>query len=239
MQKYALSQRLGSEFLGTAFLLAAIVGSGIMAENLSAENAATTNVALELLCNSTATGAILFVMITMLAPISGAHFNPAVTLAFLVRREIGWQTALMFMAMQILGGIAGVWATHIMFDETTFQFSTKLRPDPVLWFSEWIATFGLVATILLTLKAKPSAIPMSVALYVASAIWFTSSTSFANPAVTIARGLSDTFAGINPNDVPAFVAAQFAGACVAVFVAKFLCEAKEERSAAEVTEPAE
>lgn len=134
MQKYALSQRLGSEFLGTAFLLAAIVGSGIMAENLSAENAATTNVALELLCNSTATGAILFVMITMLAPISGAHFNPAVTLAFLVRREIGWQTALMFMAMQILGGIAGVWATHIMFDETTFQFSTKLRPDRVMVF---------------------------------------------------------------------------------------------------------
>ncbi len=225
---YTSHQRLAAEFIGTAFLLAAIVGSGIMAENLSGEVAGTKNVALELLCNSTATAAILFVLITMLGPISGAHFNPAVTLAFLLRGDIGVRVALLFVASQIAGGAVGVWATHVMFDETTFQIASKARPDPALWFSEGIATFGLVLTILLTLRARPEAIPMSVALYVGSAIWFTSSTSFANPAVTVARGLSDTFAGIDPWHVPAFVVAQLIGAACALSVAWYFAPVPED-----------
>jgi glycerol uptake facilitator-like aquaporin len=234
MQSHTMGQRLGAEFLGTAFLLSAIVGSGIMAERLSGGN-----VALELLCNSTATGAILVVLITMLGPISGAHFNPAVTLAFLVRKEIAAKTAALFMVAQITGGIFGVWVTHLMFDETTFQLSAKLRTGGPQWFSEWVATFGLVATILLTLKARPSAIPMSVGLYVASAIWFTASTSFANPAVTIARGLSDTFAGIHPAHIPAFVAAQMLAAIIAVYVCKALSEEPEAAARMKITDPAE
>jgi glycerol uptake facilitator-like aquaporin len=234
MQSHTMGQRLGAEFLGTAFLLSAIVGSGIMAEGLSGGN-----VALELLCNSTATGAILVVLITMLGPISGAHFNPAVTLAFLVRKEIAAKTAVLFMVAQIIGGIFGVWVTHLMFDETTFQLSAKLRTGGPQWFSEWVATFGLVATILLTLKARPSAIPMSVGLYVASAIWFTASTSFANPAVTIARGLSDTFAGIHPAHIPAFVVAQMLAAIIAVYVCKALSEEPEAAARIKITDPAE
>lgn len=238
MQSYSLNQRLVAEFLGTAFLLAAIVGSGIMAETLSAEAPASKNVALELLCNSTATGAILFVLITMLGPISGAHFNPAVTLAFLMRGEIRSNPAAMYIAAQIVGAAVGVWATHMMFQETVFQLALKARPDATLWFSEGIATFGLVATILLTLRARPEAVPMSVALYVAAAIWFTSSTSFANPAVTFARSLTDTFSGIAPADAPAFIIAQFAAAVAAVAIAGYL-EPGPRQEPRNVNEPAE
>lgn len=204
MHTHSMGQRLGAEFLVTPFLLAAIVGSGIMAARLSA-----ANVDLELLCNSTAAGAILVVLITMLGPISGVHFNPAVTLAFLVRKEIGAKTAMVFMVAQIVGGIFGVWVTHLMFNEITFQISAKLRTGAPQWFSEWVATSVLVATTLLILKARISAIPIFVGLFVASAIWFTTSTSFANPAVTIARGLSDTFAGIHPPTFPPSLSFRF------------------------------
>lgn len=221
MGGYTLGQRLTSEFLGTAFLLSGIVGSGIMAESLPG-----SNVAVQLLCNSTAIGAILYVLITMLGPISGAHFNPAVTLAFGMRGEIDVQEAMYFIAAQIAGGIAGVLATHVMFDQAIFQVAIKLRDGPALWFSEVVATFGLVVTIFLTLKANSSAVPTSVGLYVASAIWFTASTSFANPAVTVGRALSDTFTGINPSNVPAFIIAQVIGAVIAVYVCRFLIAQK-------------
>ncbi len=234
MPRHTLGQRLAAEFLGTGFLLAAIVGSGIMAERLSGGN-----VALELFCNSTATGAILVVLITMLGPISGAHFNPAVTLAFLLRKEIVLKTAMIFMAAQIIGGIFGVLTTHVMFEQTVFQLSDKLRTGGPQWFSEWVATFGLVATILLTMKAKPSTIPMCVGLYIASAIWFTASTSFANPAVTVARGFSDTFAGIHPAHVPAFVVAQLLAAVLAVYACRALSEEPEPSATMKISEPAE
>ncbi|MEO0637945.1 MAG: MIP/aquaporin family protein [Pseudomonadota bacterium] len=206
-----LSQKLGAEFVGTAFLLATVVGSGIMAETL-----AGGNVAIALLGNTIPTGAILVVLITMLGPISGAHFNPAVTLVFLLKRDITAVAALAYTGVQIAGGIAGVWAAHMMFDETLFQFSMKARTGGPQWFAEGVATFGLIVTILATLKARASAVPMAVGLYITAAYWFTASTSFANPAVTIARGLSDTFAGIRPMDVPLFIAAQLVAALIAL-----------------------
>jgi len=217
---YATSQKAGAEALGTGFLLAGIVGSGIMAQQLSGGN-----VALELLCNAVATGAILVVLITMLGPISGAHFNPAVTLVFALRREIAADEAGLYVAVQILGGIAGVLATHAMFDLQVIQFATNARSSPALWFSEAVATFGLVAVILLTLKAKADAVPMAVGLYVLSAIWFTASTSFANPAVTVGRAFTDTFSGIDPIHSPAFIVAQLVGAVVALVVCRGLSEA--------------
>jgi glycerol uptake facilitator-like aquaporin len=231
MQTNTLSQRLGSEFLGTAFLLAAVVGSGIMAERL-----ADGNIAVALLCNTIPTGAILVVLITMLGPISGAHFNPVVTLAFFIRREISAGEAAAFVAVQVIGGIVGVLAAHVMFDMSTLQVSEKIRTGSAQWFAEWVATFGLVVTILLTLRSKPAAVPMAVGLYITSAYWFTASTSFANPAVTIARGFSNTFAGINPENVPAFILAQLLGAVAAVYVASLLVPARE---AAKIREPAE
>lgn len=214
---YTARQRLGAEFLGTAFLLAAVVGSGIMAERL-----ADGNVALALLCNTLPTGAILVVIITMLGPISGAHFNPAVTAAFLIRGELDLRGAAGYLAMQILGGLAGVIAAHLMFDETVLQVADKARTGPSQWFAEIVATFGLVSVILITLRTRPNAVAMAVGLYITAAYWFTASTSFANPAVTIARGFSDTFTGIRLADVPAFVGAEFAGAVIAVFVAHAL-----------------
>jgi glycerol uptake facilitator-like aquaporin len=217
MQAPTFSQRLGAEFLGTAFLLATVVGSGIMAERL-----AGGNVALALLGNTLPTGAILVVLITMLGPISGAHFNPAVTAVFHLRGDIGlWESA-GYTAAQIVGGIIGVLAAHLMFGEAIFQLSLKLREGPSQWFAEWVATFGLVVTILLTLRAKAAAVPMAVGLYITAAYWFTASTSFANPAVTIARGLSNTFAGIRPENVPAFIVAQMLGAVAALFVCRWL-----------------
>ena len=211
------AQRLAAECLGTAFLLATVVGSGIMAENLSGGN-----VAIALLGNTIPTGAILFVLITTFGPISGAHFNPVVTISFMLRKDISISESMQFIIVQIIGGLLGVLAAHIMFDENIIQFSQKVRTGPAQWFAEGVATFGLVFTILATLRAKPSAIPMAVALYITAAYWFTASTSFANPAVTIARSFSDTFAGIRLIDAPFFIAAQIAGAVLAKYFARWL-----------------
>jgi len=217
------AQRLGAEFLGTAFLLATVIGSGIMGERLSGGN-----VAIALLGNTLPTGAILIVLITMLGPISGAHFNPAVTAAFALRKEISSAEAVNFVVAQVLGAIVGVLAAHLMFEETVLQISTKLRAGPAQWFSEWVAAFGLVLTILLTLKANRAAVAASVGLYITAAYWFTASTSFANPAVTIARALSNTFAGIRPRDVMPFILAQMFGAVCALWVTRFLLRTAPE-----------
>jgi glycerol uptake facilitator-like aquaporin len=217
MKESDFAQRLGAQFLGTAFLLATVVGSGIMAERL-----AGGNVAIALLGNTLPTGAMLVVLITMLGPISGAHFNPAVTAVFCLRGDLGLRDSGLYIAAQIAGGIIGVLAAHLMFNEALFQLSTKLRDGPSQWFAEWVATFGLVVTVLLTLRAREAAVPMAVGLYITAAYWFTASTSFANPAVTIARGFSDTFAGIRPENVPAFILAQMLGAVAALYVCRWL-----------------
>lgn len=206
-------RRLFSEALGTFFLLATVVGSGIMAETL-----AGGNVALALLGNTIPTGAILVVLILVFGPISGAHFNPAVTLTFLLRKEIDEVEAGLFVLFQVLGGIAGVMAAHAMFDVSIFQTSTHARTGGAQWFAEFIATFGLVMAILGTLRHRPEAVPYAVGLYITAAYWFTSSTSFANPAVTLARGLTESFSGIAPVHVPMFVAAQIVGALAATLV---------------------
>ena len=206
----ALSRKLVAEALGTLLLLATVIGSGIMAENLAGGNDGVA-----LLGNTLATGAILAVLITMLGPISGAHFNPAVTLAFLVRREIDASTAAGYVCVQVAGGLAGAVLAHAMFDVDLLQVSKNTRTGMGQWLAEAVATFGLVATILATLKARPSAVAAMVGLYISAGYWFTASTSFANPAVTIARSLTDTFSGIAPADVPAFIAAQFGGALAA------------------------
>lgn len=213
----ALPRRLAAEALGSFFLFAGVIGSGIMAENL-----AGGNVALALLANAIATGAILYVLIAMLGPVSGAHFNPAVTFAFALRREIGWREGAAFVAVQIAAGAIGAWAVHLMFDLPILQLSTKARSGIGQWSGELIATFGLVITILGLLRHRAEAIPAGVALYITAAYWFTSSTSFANPAIAIVRSLSNSFAGIAPADVPAFIAAQFAGAVLAVGLARWL-----------------
>jgi glycerol uptake facilitator-like aquaporin len=205
-----MERRLMAEWLGTFSLLATVVGSGIMAERL-----AGGNVAIALLGNTIPTGAILVVLITVFGPISGAHFNPAVTLSFALRREIGAKESGLYIAAQVIGGIAGVFAAHVMFDNPLIDPSTTARTGVGQWVGEFVATFGLVGTILACLKARPDAVPMAVGLYITAAYWFTSSTSFANPAVTIARGFSDTFAGINPANVAAFVAVQLVAAVLA------------------------
>ncbi len=201
--------KLSAEFLGTAFLLIAVVGSGIMAENLS-----DGNIALALLANAIATGAALYVLITVFGPLSGAHFNPAVSLAFAIRGELPWRELAAFILIQIAGGIIGVWLTHLMFDLDVFQTSMKARNGFAQGVSEAIATAGLLGTILLSLRAKPSATPALVAAYITGAYWFTASTSFANPAVTIARSLSHTFAGIAPSDAPLFIVVQLTTAAL-------------------------
>jgi len=210
MMRFSSSRRLAAECLGTALLLATVVGSGIMAERL-----AGGNVALALLGNTIPTGAILFVLITMLGPVSGAHFNPAVTLAFWMRREIKLNEALAYVGVQIIGAIMGTLVAHAMFEEILLQTSTNIRNGPAQWLSEGIATFGLVATILGTLRWRPEAVPTAVGLYITAAYWFTASTSFANPAVTIARSLTDTFSGIAPENAPGFILMQFVGAAIA------------------------
>ena len=215
-----MTRKLLAEALGSFFLFACVVGSGIMAENL-----ADGNDAVALLGNTLATGAILVVLIAMLGPISGAHFNPAVTLAFRLRGEIETMPALAFVAVQVAAGIAGVWAAHLMFDLPVMQYSIKPRIGSGQWLGEAIATFGLVLTILGTSKFAKPWVPASVGLYITAAYWFTSSTSFANPAITVARSLSNTFAGIAPVDVAGFIAAQLAGAVIAVGVARYLFEA--------------
>jgi glycerol uptake facilitator-like aquaporin len=205
-----ISRRLVAETVGTAFLLAAIVGSGIMAEQLSGGN-----IALALLCNSLATGAMLAVLIAVFGAVSGAHFNPAVTLAFLIEGGITKNIAAAYVACQVAGAVLGTWVAHLMFGEDMLQVSTRGRAEPALWFAEVVATFGLVLTIFGTLRWKTKAVPFTIGLYIMSAYWFTASTSFANPAVTLARALSDTFTGIAPTDVLAFALAQFAGALAA------------------------
>jgi glycerol uptake facilitator-like aquaporin len=211
------ARRLAAEALGTALLLAVVVGSGIMGQRLSGGNDA-----IALLGNTLATGAGLVVLIEVFGPVSGAHFNPAVTLVFALRREIGARLAAAYVAVQLVGAVLGVWAAHAMFAEPILQVSTKLRPGPAQAWSEAIATFGLVLTILGTLRFRPQATPMAVGLYITSAYWFTASTSFANPAVTVARALSDTFAGIAPSSAPAFIAAQLLGAGAAAIAAGWL-----------------
>ena len=212
-----LPRRAVAEALGAAFLLAAVVGSGIMAQKLAGGNGA-----LALLCNTLPTGAILTVLILMLGPVSGAHFNPAVSLAFALRRDIGWRDAAVYMACQVAGAMAGVWAAHMMFDLPLWQVSQTVRSGAGQWFAEGVATFGLLLTIFGCLACARASVPYAVGLYITSAYWFTASTSFANPAVTVARSISDTFAGIAPAGVPAFIAAQFAGALAALIVARWL-----------------
>lgn len=211
------SRALLAEGIGSFFLFACVIGSGIMASNLSQGNDA-----IALLGNTVATGAILFVLITMLGPVSGAHFNPAVSLVAAWRGEMPWRVAAAYVAAQLVFGILGAWTAHLMFDLPTLQLSVKARTGIGQWVGEVIATFGLILTILGTVRHRVSWVPASVALYITAAYWFTSSTSFANPAITIARSLSDTFAGIAPHDVPVFVLAQLAGAAAAATMAKFL-----------------
>jgi len=217
MSQFDLPRRLAAETLGTALLLATVVGSGIMAENL-----AGGNVAIALLGNTIPTGAILVVLITIFGPVSGAHFNPAVTLSFLIRREITVSAAVAYVAVQIIGGIIGTWSAHLMFAQEIFQLSSHVRTGGAQWFSEGVATFGLVATILGTLRWRPEAVAYMVGLYITAAYWFTASTSFANPAVTIARSLTDTFSGIYPAHAPGFILAQLVGALVATLTIGWL-----------------
>jgi len=217
LQQFDLRRRLTAEALGTALLLAIVIGSGIMGDRL-----AGGNVAIALLGNTLATGAGLIVLITMFGPLSGAHFNPAVTLVFAARRELNAPTAAAYIAVQIIGAVAGVWAAHLMFAEPVLQISSKLRDGPAQAFSEGVATFGLIAAILGSIRFRPEATPFVVGLYITSAYWFTASTSFANPAVTIARSLSNTFVGIAPSSAPAFIIAQLAGAALAALLSGWL-----------------
>jgi glycerol uptake facilitator-like aquaporin len=216
-QFVSVSRRLVAEGLGTAFLLAAVVGSGIMAQRLAGGNEA-----LALLCNTLPTGAILTVLILTFGPLSGAHFNPAVSIAFGLRSELPWRCATGYIAAQIVGGMIGVWVAHLMFGLPVFQISLHIRTGVGQWSAEFVATFGLLLTILGCLVRTPAAVPYAVGLYITAAYWFTASTSFANPAVTIARALSDTYAGIAPAGVVAFVAAQLVGALAAVALAQWL-----------------
>jgi glycerol uptake facilitator-like aquaporin len=206
-----------AECLGSAFLLAAVVGSGIMAAKLSGGNAA-----LALLCNTLPTGAILTVLILVFGPISGAHFNPAVSIASALRGEFGINATVSYIVVQMIGAVLGVWAAHFMFELPLWQVSGTVRTGMGQWFAEGVATFGLLLTILGCSARVPSAVPYAVGLYITSAYWFTASTSFANPAVTVARGLSDTFAGIAPAGIGAFIVAQFVGVFAAVALARWL-----------------
>jgi glycerol uptake facilitator-like aquaporin len=209
-REFSLTRRLVAEALGTAGLLATVVGSGIMGDSL-----AGGNVAIALLANAIATGAILVVLILVFGPVSGAHFNPAVTLAFALRREISAGDAGLYVCAQVVGGILGVFAAHAMFDLTILQTSATARTGMPQWFAEAVATFGLVATILGAVRFRPEAVAYAVGLYITAGYWFTASTSFANPAVTVARALTDTFSGIQPAHAPGFIAAQLVGAAAA------------------------
>jgi glycerol uptake facilitator-like aquaporin len=219
-----LPRRLAAEAVASFFLFACVIGSGIMASNLSQGNDAVA-----LLANTLATGAILFVLITMLGPISGAHMNPAVTLVSASRRELGWGDAGAYIGVQLAFGILGAFAAHLMFDLPALQLSVKPRTGLGQWLGEGIATFGLILTILGTVCYRRTAVPAAVGLYISAAYWFTSSTSFANPAITVARSLSNTFAGIAPADVPSFIAAQLTGAAIAAALALFLFDSTDSR----------
>lgn len=217
MPEPSLPRRLLAEAVGSFLLFACVIGSGVMAESL-----AQGNMAVALLANALATAAMLFVLIAMLGPISGAHFNPAVTLVFAARRELAWTHVAPYALAQLAGGLAGMLATHAMFALPLLQVSTHARSGPAQWLSEAIATAGLVLVILLTRHHRAAAVPASVALYIGAAYWFTASTSFANPAITLVRSLTDTFAGIAPHDVPAFIAAQLVGAGLGLALANAL-----------------
>ncbi len=225
MQGFDLQRRLAAEAMGTALLVATVVGSGIMAESL------TKDVALALLGNSLPTGAILVVLISILGPISGAHLNPAVTLVFALRRELTRGEALTYILAQVIGGIVGTMLAHAMFGLPMWEASLKMRTGSAQWLAEGVAAFGLVATVLGGLKFNRPAIAWLVGLYITAAYWFTSSTSFANPAVAIARSLTNTFSGIRPTDLLGFITAEFCGALVAFFVMNWLLRARVEPSA--------
>lgn len=216
MDRFDLSRRLAAEALGTGILVATVVGSGIMAETL------TKDLALALLCNTLPTGAILIVLITVLGPISGAHFNPAVTLVFTGRRELPVNEAALYVVAQIAGGIAGTMAAHLMFGLPLLDLSTKVRTGAPQWFAEAIAAFGLVATILAGIRFQRTGVPWLVGLYITAAYWFTASTSFANPAVAIARSLTNTFSGIRPTDLPGFILAELFGAFAGMLLMNWL-----------------
>ena len=217
LEAFSLGRKLTAELLGTALLLGVVVGSGIMGERLAGGNAA-----IALLGNTLATGAGLVVLITIFGPISGAHFNPVVSLVFALRREMSAGVAALYVPAQIAGAVVGVFIAHAMFAMPLLQISTKLRDGPAQGLSEGVATFGLIATILGSLRFRPAATPMMVGLYITAAYWFTASTSFANPAVTIARSLSNTFAGISPSSAPPFILAQILGGLAAAGAFKWL-----------------
>ena len=219
-----MGQRLVAEWLGTLMLLATVIGSGIMAERL-----AGGNVALALLGNTIATGAILVVLITVFAPVSGAHFNPAVTLAFAIRKDITASMALLYIAFQIFGALCGAMLAHFMFEVSIIQISQNVRSGPAQLGSEAVATFGLVMVIFGGVRYRPDAVPWLVGLYITAAYWFTSSTSFANPAVTIARSFTDSFSGIRPIDAPGFVISQLVAAIIATYVLGWLFGNKAEQ----------
>ena len=212
-----LARRLTAEAVGSFFLFAAVIGSGIMAEALSGGN-----VAIALLGNTLATGAILFVLIAMLGPVSDAHFNPAVSLAMAARGELPWRYVAPYIAVQLAAGLLGALTAHLMFDLPLWQYSMKPRTGLGQWTGEAVATFGLIVTIIGTARHRPDYVPASVALFITSAYWFTSSTSFANPAITVVRSLTDSFAGIAPRDVPAFIASQLLGAAAGAWTGALL-----------------
>jgi glycerol uptake facilitator-like aquaporin len=222
MPDFDLPRRLVAEALGTALLVATVVGSGIMAESL------TKDVALALLGNTLPTGAILVVLITILGPISGAHFNPAVTLVFALKRDLTPRDALLYIAVQVAGGIAGTMMAHAMFALPLWEASLKIRTGGAQWFAEGVAAFGLVATILAGIRFERASVPWLVGLYITAAYWFTSSTSFANPAVAIARSMTNTFSGVRPADLPGFIAAELCGAVVALMLMSWLLRAGGE-----------
>ena len=221
MTTFNLRRRLAAEALGTALLVATVVGSGIMAASL------TKDVALALLGNTLATGAMLVVLITIFGPISGAHFNPAVSLMFALKRDLNARDAALYATAQVTGGVAGTMAAHLMFALPVFELSLKVRTGGAQWFSEGVATFGLLATILAGIRFERAAVPWLVGLYIAAAYWFTASTSFANPAVAIARAFTNTFSGIRPVDLPGFILAQFLGALCAMALMAWLLRAND------------
>jgi len=223
MSGFDLPRRLVAEALGTALLVAAVVGSGIMAEGL------TKDVALALLANTLATGAILVVLIATLGPISGAHFNPAVTAIFALKRDLSWGEALLYVVAQVGGGIVGTMIAHAMFALPLLDASLRIRTGGAQWFAEGVAAFGLVATILAGLRFNRAAVPWLVGLYIIAAYWFTASTSFANPAVAIARSLTNTFSGIRPHDLPGFIMAELGGAIAALALVSWLLRPSHDR----------
>ena len=223
----SLSQKLVAEALGTALLLATVVGSGIMGDSLSGGN-----VAIALLANAIATGAILVVLILIFGPVSGAHFNPAVTLSFALQKVISWNESVLFVGAQIVGGVLGVILAHGMFDQELMQISTTERSGAGQSLAEIVATFGLVATILGCVRFRTEAVPYAVGLYITAGYWFTASTSFANPAVTLARMLTDTFAGINPANAPLFIVMQLVGAVLATWLFAWLAKSPSAQAKA-------